>query len=127
MSVIKWLFEAQIHFGSKSILWRELKPFEVEVALVHRPKYDDWTFPKGKYEIGESAQLAAYRETKEETGIDYKGDLEVLYDDGQFCYYVAHNFAKEDVKLNYESSGYDWCSPKTLPLPLHPEIGRAHV
>ena len=57
-------------FAAGSILWREIKPLEIEVALVHRPQYDDWTFPKGKYELGESAQLAAYRETKEETSAD---------------------------------------------------------
>lgn len=57
-------------FAGGTVLWRELKPFEIEVALIHRPKYDDWTFPKGKYEIGESAQLAAFRETKEETNSD---------------------------------------------------------
>ena len=51
------------------ILWRERKPFELEIALVHRAKFDDWTFPKGKIEEGESAIQAAYREVIEETGI----------------------------------------------------------
>lgn len=51
------------------VLWREPKPFELEIALVHRPQFDDWTFPKGKIEDGESAIQAAYRETFEETGI----------------------------------------------------------
>ena len=51
------------------ILWRERMPFELEIALVHRAKFDDWTFPKGKIEEGESAIQAAYREVIEETGI----------------------------------------------------------
>lgn len=51
------------------ILWRERRPFELEIALVHRAKFDDWTFPKGKIEDGESAIQAAYREVIEETGI----------------------------------------------------------
>ena len=51
------------------VLWREPKPFELEIALVHRPQFDDWTFPKGKIEDGESAIQAAYRETFEETGL----------------------------------------------------------
>lgn len=42
----------------------------VELALVHRPKYDDWSFPKGKLHRGESAAGAALREVKEETGFD---------------------------------------------------------
>ena len=39
-----------------------------EVAVVHRPKYDDWSLPKGKLEAGESWQEAALREVAEETG-----------------------------------------------------------
>ncbi|HYH33535.1 MAG TPA: NUDIX hydrolase [Nocardioides sp.] len=40
-----------------------------EVLLVHRPRYDDWTLPKGKLDPGESAPVAAVREVAEETGI----------------------------------------------------------
>ncbi len=42
----------------------------IEVLLVHRPKYDDWSFPKGKVEKGESDEAAAAREVREETGFD---------------------------------------------------------
>jgi 8-oxo-dGTP diphosphatase len=38
------------------------------VMLVHRPKYDDWSLPKGKLEEGEAPVQAALREVKEETG-----------------------------------------------------------
>lgn len=38
--------------------------------LVHRPAYDDWSFPKGKLDPGETIQQAALREVKEETGLD---------------------------------------------------------
>jgi 8-oxo-dGTP diphosphatase len=40
-----------------------------QVALVHRPRYDDWTLPKGKLDPGESFEEAAVREVQEETGI----------------------------------------------------------
>ena len=40
----------------------------LEVLLVHRPKYDDWTLPKGKLEPGETHEQAALREVEEETG-----------------------------------------------------------
>jgi 8-oxo-dGTP diphosphatase len=36
---------------------------------VHRPRYDDWSFPKGKLEEGESWEAAALREVEEETGL----------------------------------------------------------
>jgi 8-oxo-dGTP diphosphatase len=42
---------------------------EGRVLLVHRPKYDDWTFPKGKNKKGESDEDCALREVEEETGL----------------------------------------------------------
>jgi 8-oxo-dGTP pyrophosphatase MutT (NUDIX family) len=39
------------------------------VVLVHRPRYDDWTFPKGKQMPGESDEETALREVQEETGL----------------------------------------------------------
>jgi 8-oxo-dGTP pyrophosphatase MutT (NUDIX family)/phosphohistidine phosphatase SixA len=42
---------------------------EPRFAVVHRPKYDDWTFPKGKLHDGESDEQAALREVEEETGL----------------------------------------------------------
>lgn len=50
------------------VIWR-MGPDGVEVALVHRPKYDDWTFPKGKLDPGETYEQAARREVVEETGL----------------------------------------------------------
>jgi 8-oxo-dGTP diphosphatase len=41
----------------------------IEIAVVHRPKYDDWTLPKGKLDEGESEEQAALREVEEETGL----------------------------------------------------------
>jgi 8-oxo-dGTP pyrophosphatase MutT (NUDIX family) len=40
-----------------------------QVAVVHRPRYDDWTLPKGKLDPGESFEQAALREVWEETGL----------------------------------------------------------
>ena len=49
------------------------------VAIVYRPKYDDWTFPKGKLEPGESEEEAALREVHEETGLDVDLGRELGY------------------------------------------------
>ncbi|HSE70484.1 MAG TPA: NUDIX hydrolase [Nocardioidaceae bacterium] len=43
-----------------------------EILLVHRPKYDDWSFPKGKLDPGEHVVAAAVREVAEETGLDIR-------------------------------------------------------
>ena len=41
----------------------------VELAVVHRPRYDDWSLPKGKLDPGEDWAAAALREVEEETGL----------------------------------------------------------
>jgi 8-oxo-dGTP diphosphatase len=40
------------------------------IAVVHRPRYDDWSLPKGKLDPGESFEEAALREVREETGFE---------------------------------------------------------
>ncbi len=56
-----------------AVLWRPRAGTQVgqdvEVALVHRPRYDDWAFPKGKAAPGEHPLLTAVREVTEETGL----------------------------------------------------------
>ena len=48
-----------------------------KVLLVHRPRYNDWTFPKGKLDPGESFADAALREVEEETGLRCTLDREL--------------------------------------------------
>lgn len=62
--------ETQVVRAAGAVLWRRLSDDLVQVALIHRPKYQDWSFPKGKVEIGESDISCAYREVMEETGFD---------------------------------------------------------
>jgi 8-oxo-dGTP diphosphatase len=50
------------------VVWRR-GPAGPEVAVVHRPRYDDWSLPKGKLEPGELHLPAAMREVREETGV----------------------------------------------------------
>ena len=49
-------------------MWRRADG-RIEVVLVHRPRYDDWTFPKGKLDAGETDEEAAVREVMEEASL----------------------------------------------------------
>jgi 8-oxo-dGTP diphosphatase len=60
--------EPQIE-AAGGVLWRPVAD-TIELAVVHRPRYDDWSIPKGKLEPGEYPLLAAVRELHEETGFD---------------------------------------------------------
>ena len=53
------------------VVWRRssAEPSTLEVVLVHRPKYDDWSLPKGKREPGETDEQTTLREVDEETGL----------------------------------------------------------
>lgn len=50
------------------VLWRQDDGGHLQVLVVHRPRYDDWSFPKGKRDPGESDKACARREVAEETG-----------------------------------------------------------
>ncbi|WP_309134683.1 NUDIX hydrolase [Cellulomonas sp.] len=51
-----------------ALVWR-VRAGRLQVALVHRPRYQDWSWPKGKLDPGELFPVAAVRETEEETGL----------------------------------------------------------
>jgi 8-oxo-dGTP pyrophosphatase MutT (NUDIX family) len=51
------------------VVWRRAGS-EIEVVIVHRGRYDDWSLPKGKLDPGESDEEAALREVQEETTIE---------------------------------------------------------
>ncbi len=53
-----------------ALVWRKSEKKKIELAIIHRPKYDDWTIPKGKVESTESLIACAYREVIEETSIE---------------------------------------------------------
>ena len=103
-----------------AVLWREETPFELEVLLVHRPQYDDWSFPKGKVEEGESAIAAAFREVKEETGYSaifgqYLGSSSYKLDEGKkkVKYWMAHALPQSlPFAPNTEVDKIEWVSIK---------------
>jgi 8-oxo-dGTP diphosphatase len=59
---------ANVVRAAGGVVYRVRNNGATEVLLIHRPKYDDWTLPKGKLDPGETVEAAAIREVREETG-----------------------------------------------------------
>ena len=72
------------------------------VLLVHRPRYDDWTLPKGKLESNETWEQAALREIAEETGLH---DCELGPEVGRTHYVYSHGRDKEARYFRMTSDG----------------------
>lgn len=101
-----------------AVVWRPAGD-GVELVLVHRPRYDDWSLPKGKLEGTESTRAAAVREVREETGLRVALGRSlggVRYRAGRDLKKVAY-FAARAVGGDFEpSSEVDqvrWCAPST--------------
>ncbi|MFM1796488.1 MAG: hypothetical protein RL733_269 [Actinomycetota bacterium] len=58
-------------FAAGALCWREVDG-QLLLAIIHRKRYGDWSWPKGKVDPGESLPQAAVREIREETGIESK-------------------------------------------------------
>lgn len=66
------------------VVWRTTRKHQLEILVIHRPRYRDWSLPKGKLHRRESALDCALREVREETGLRCAvGDElpEALYED----------------------------------------------
>jgi 8-oxo-dGTP pyrophosphatase MutT (NUDIX family)/phosphohistidine phosphatase SixA len=95
-----------------------------EVLVVHRPKYDDWSFPKGKQDPGEHVTTTAVREVLEETGVEIRLGRPLrpqLYAVSggrgkKVHYWVGHVLGGDDLSLyqaNEEVDDLGWFSPDT--------------
>jgi 8-oxo-(d)GTP phosphatase len=88
-----------------------------EILLVHRPRYDDWTLPKGKLEAGEYLATCAVRETAEESSVSTRLGLpvtEITYPIGSgvkaVTYWVSRAVDERKHKPNNEVDQVGWFS-----------------
>jgi len=98
-----------------AVVWRKHKDNFTEVAIIHRPKYDDWSFPKGKLEVGESLIACAHREVLEETNLQtefgpHLGQVEYFKPDGlkKVTYWSAKVIAEKPFRTNSEVDQLKW-------------------
>lgn len=103
-----------------AIVWRKNKG-KTEVAIIHRPKYNDWSFPKGKLEIGESLIACAHREVFEETNIQtefgpFLGDVDYQTPDGkkQVSFWAAKAINENNFTPNSEVDQLEWVEVKKV-------------
>ena len=103
-----------------AVLWRDVDGEAFEIAVVHRPRYDDWSLPKGKLERGEAPITAARREVFEETGFisDFGpslGTISYTNDDAlkEVYYWIAKAHPKPTGELPVaEVDQLEWLSPQ---------------
>ena len=106
------------------------------IAVVHRPRYDDWSFPKGKLDPGEGWEEGALREVWEETGLHCElGDelTPTFYNDRKgrskaVRYWLMHITDAGEFVANDEVDELRWISPseaaELLSYPHDAELAR---
>ena len=80
-------------FAAGAVLWRPGPGDAIEIAVIHRPRYDDWSLPKGKVDAGETEPVTAVREIFEETG--HRAHL------GRRIAVVSYPIEKDTKKVRY--------------------------
>lgn len=90
---------------------------ELRLAVVHRPRYDDWSFPKGKLSYAEPPLRAAVREVTEETGLRLvvgRRLLRTSYESAEGPKTVDYWSMRADGEFvaNDETDGLDWLTPE---------------
>lgn len=104
---------------------------ELRIAVVYRPKHDDWTLPKGHLDPGETLEQAALREVEEETGC--RGEIVEIVQPNAYlvkkrpkivAYYRIKLVGSPDFRPNDEVSEMLWLTPGEAVDKLTYEVDR---
>lgn len=101
-----------------ALCWR-VSNGRLEVLLIHRPRYDDWSWPKGKIDPGETTPECAVREVEEEVGLEIRLGIPlppIQYEVAsgmKYVHYWAAQVERADVQPDgREVDDYLWCPPR---------------
>jgi 8-oxo-dGTP diphosphatase len=123
-----------------TVLWRNATDRhgrdQLEIAVIHRPRYDDWSLPKGKAEPGETLPACAVRETHEETGFQavlgrLVGDVSYRLTSGpragarKVISYYAGRAVGGGFRVNDEVDDMRWLRPERAAAQLTYDADRA--
>jgi 8-oxo-dGTP pyrophosphatase MutT (NUDIX family) len=97
-----WDDDPDLVRAAGGVLWRRTAD-ELEILLVHRPRYNDWSLPKGKLDAGETHEDAARREVAEETGFAVE-----LGDELASARYWAMTVTGGEFVANHETDEVRW-------------------
>lgn len=114
------------------VVWR-VREGRVQIALIHRPRYDDWSLPKGKVEPGESDLTAAIREVHEELGARVAVSRRlgrvryVVNSRRKHVTYWAMRYLDGEFQPNEETDCVEWLTPGKARKQLSYSVDRSVV
>ena len=120
----------QVQLAAGGIVW-DKKGDDRRVVIVHRPKYDDWSLPKGKPDPGEEIGETALREVQEEVGIDvdfgdFAGTTHYPLASGRtkvvLYWHMIKRAGESNFKPNREIDALEWLSAKEAIKKLTHEV-----
>lgn len=116
-------------FAAGALLWREVDG-QLQVAVVHRPHYDDWSLPKGKVDAGENLATTAVREIQEETGLQPQLGWLLGYvqypvkERTKVVYYWTAEVIAGDFETNDEVDELRWLTPEEAQATVSYDLDR---
>jgi 8-oxo-dGTP pyrophosphatase MutT (NUDIX family) len=121
----------EVQLAAGGIVWRST-PQGAKLAVIHRPKYDDWSLPKGKPERGEGLGETAQREIREELGcgvkfLDFAGVVHYPLDDGRtkvVLFWHVTEKGKSEFQSHAEVDEVLWLPPDKALKKLSHEVER---